>query len=115
MNISYRREGEYQIPSLELEESGGSYGKYGMLRLSYLKEHRRGTYSYLLTQGALTAHLAEIDRTAREQVMQTVEAMKAEAGVTEELKARDMLEWTGRVNALKQQAEELVLRELIYR
>ena len=114
MKISYQREGEFLIPNLVQEGSSVNYGKYGMLRLSYLKENRQGTYSALLTQGELSAHLAEIDRVAREQVMDTVEAMKEKAGVTEELKARDMLEWTGRVNALKQQAEELVLRELIY-
>ncbi|MEA4954843.1 MAG: TnpV protein [Pseudoflavonifractor sp.] len=112
--IKYVKSGEYLLPDLTLGESGETYGKYGMLRKTFLKEHREGTYDALLMQGKLTAHLAEIDRTAQEQVEQMIESMKAAAGVTEELKAQDMTEWVGRLNALKNQAEEVVLRELIY-
>lgn len=115
MELKYKQMGEYLVPDLTLEESGETYGKYGMLRLTYLKEHRRGTYSALLVQSKLTPHLVEIDRTAREQVEQTMEAMKGEAGLTEELKASDPMDWTGRMNALKNQAEEIVLAELIYK
>ncbi|MEA4934528.1 MAG: TnpV protein [Lawsonibacter sp.] len=115
MELNYRRSGEYRLPNLLLEESGETYGKYGMLRKSYLQEHRKGTYISLLTQGKLTAYLAGIDRTARMQIEQTVEAMKAGAGVTEELKAKDPMEWTGRMNTLKHQAEDAIYQELIYK
>lgn len=115
MDTSYRWSGAYLLPALLLEESGEAYGKYGMLRKSYLQEHRKGTYIKLLTQGKLTAYLAGIDRTARTQIEQTIETMKAQAGVTEELKARDPMEWAGRMNTLKHQAEDVVYQELIYK
>lgn len=113
--LSYRQEGDYLVPDLQPpEDSGRTYGKYGMLRKTYLKEHRRGTYSALMLQGTLTDHLAEVDEAAREQVSQLVETMKMEAGLTEELKSNDPMEWVGRMNTLKQRAEEMVLAELVY-
>ncbi|MEM5780486.1 MAG: TnpV protein [Lawsonibacter sp.] len=115
MDLSARYSGAHWLPNLTSEEGGQTFGKYGMLRQFYLQEHRKGTYINLLTKGKLTAYLAGIDRTARTQIEQTVEAMKAEAGVTEELKSRDPMEWAGRMTALKHQAEDVVYRELIYR
>lgn len=112
--LAYRQEGDYLIPDLDLPDSGRTYGKYGMLRRTYLQERRPGTYSAMLLQGTLWDHLADVDEAAQEQVSRTLEAMKREAGATEDLKARDMMAWVGLVNNLKQRAEEQVLPDLIY-
>ena len=89
-------------------------GKYGLLRRRYLKEHRKVLFTNLLTSGRLNEHLAEIDRTARQRVEQTVTAMAQAEGVTEELKAADPMKWVGLMNNLRNAAEETVLAELIY-
>lgn len=114
MEVSYQWCGACLALDLGVGDSQ-TYGKYGMLRKSYLQEHGQGTYIRLLVQGKLSAYLAGIDRTARAQVEQAVEDGKVEAGVTDELKARDPMEWAGRMNSLKQQAEEAVYQDLIYR
>lgn len=108
------REG-HGLPYMMPEGGVETFGKYGMLRKSYLQEHRKGTYINLINQRKLTAYLAGIDRTARTQIEETVEAMKAEAGVTEELKSRAPMEWAGRMTVLRHLAEDAVYRELIYR
>ena len=115
MELSYRQNGDYLIPDIEMDTQPTEViGKYGMMRKAFLKEHRSGTYNALLLQSRLTEHLLEIDRTAREQVEQTMAQMAKAEGVTEELKATDPLRWTGLINNLRHSAEELVLSDLIY-
>lgn len=114
MELTYRREGNYLIPNLYLDQPQEAPGKYGLLRKRFLKEHQRGIYTGMLLNGTLQAHLLEIDRTAREQVEQTMDAMANAEGVTEALKARDQMAWVARINSIKQRAEEIVFRELIY-
>ena len=76
MELSYRQNGDYLIPDIEMDEQPREIiGKYGMMRKAFLKEHRSGTYNALLLQSRLTEHLLEIDRTAREQVEQTMAQM----------------------------------------
>ena len=96
------------------QEPETALGKYGLLRRRYLKEHRKVLFTNLLTSGRLNEHLAEIDRTARQRVEQTVTAMAQAEGVTEELKAADPMKWVGLMNNLRNAAEETVLAELIY-
>lgn len=113
--LTYHQEGDYLIPDLEIpEDSGRTYGKYGELRKKFLQEHRKGSYSAMLLRCTLTDHLADVDEVAREQVEQLCKDMALQEGVTEELKARDMLAWVGKVNSIKQRAEEIVLQSLIY-
>ena len=115
MELSYRQNGDYLIPDIKMDDQpAGMIGKYGRMRKTFLKEHRSGTYNSLLLQNRLTEHLLEIDRTAREQVEQTMAQMAQTEGVTEELKATDPLRWTGLMNNLRHCAEELVLSDLIY-
>ena len=115
MEVNYRQNGDYLIPDIQMDEQPTeSIGKYGRMRKAFLKEHRKGTYNALLLTGDLTAHLLEIDRTAREQIEQTVAQMAKAEGVTEELKARDQMKWVGLMNNLRHSAEELILPELIY-
>ena len=89
-------------------------GKYGMMRKVFLKEHRSGTYNALLLQSRLTEHLLEIDRTAREQVEQTMAQMAKAEGVTESLKARDQMAWVQQMNNIKSRAEETVIAEIVH-
>ena len=93
--------------------AGGPIGKYGRMRQRYLKEHRPGLYSSLILSEKLYPHLLEIDRAARERMDAMLPRMMEAAGVTEELKARDLMRWVGLINTLKAQAEEAVITEII--
>ena len=115
MELSYRQNGDYLIPDIEMDDQlAGMIGKYGRMRKAFLKEHRSGTYSALLLQNKLTEHLLEIDRTAREQVEQTMAQMAQVEGVAERLKAEDQMLWVQRMNNIKKRAEEAVRNDLIY-
>ena len=114
MDLAYTRNGDNLFPALNLEDADPPIGKYGLLRKSYLKEHRRGWYSSLLLAGKLDAHLAEIDRTCTERVELIMNQLAQREGVTEALKASDQMEWVVRMNNFRARAEEIVLSELVY-
>ena len=113
MDLTYRTESGYRLPNLEVPEAP-QVGKYGMLRRSYLANHKHGIYTGMLITGELNSHLAEIDRQATEMMEQLTAKMAAEQGVTEALKASDQLTWVGRMNNIKAAAEEMVLAEIVY-
>ena len=113
MEVTYRAEGDYLLPNLTVPEAP-RVGKYGMLRRSYLKNHRNGIYTGMMLSGKLDGHLAEIDRQAHEMVERLTAEMAARQGVNEQLKATDQMKWVGLMNNIKASAEEIVLRELIY-
>ena len=113
--ITYTRQGDYNLPNLlPPQEEPVPHGKYALLRKKFLKEHRRVTYTNLLTSGKLNSHLAEIQQTAQRRMEQIVAQMAKAQGVTEELKASDRMKWVGLMNNLQDAAEEMVLAELIY-
>ena len=112
--MSYTLHGDYYLPDLVLREEEPIYGKYGMLRKQFLKEHRSARYQYLLLIGKLNEHLNQIDQEAREQVETLMEQMTEKQGVTEELKAQDQMEWVRLMNNIKASAEEIVLKNMIY-
>ena len=113
---TYRKQGDYLIPYLTLLESDeNSIGVYGQRHLNYLQEHRKLTYINLLTSGKLNAYLADIDNQAQERFELLVTQMKNAQCITEQLKADNPMEWVGRMNCIRQQVEELILRELICR
>lgn len=113
--ISYTLYGDYYLPDLELkEQEEAHYGKYGMLRKSFLKKHRSGLYSSYLLTGKLTAHLNEVDQQANERMKMLVDQMMKRQAITEELKVRDQMEWVGAVNNIQNVAEEIVLKEIVY-
>ena len=112
--MSYTLHGDYYLPDLVLNEEEPTYGKYGMLRKQFLKEHRSARYQYLLLTGKLTEHLNQIDQEAREQVEMLMEQMAEKQGVTEELKLRNQMKWVGLMNNIKASAEEVVLKATIY-
>lgn len=102
-------------PDLKLPE-GTHYniGKYGLMRWEYLKNHRRWEYRKLLMAGELNKHLHEVDEECHERMELLVERMKVSAGITEELKSSDFMQWIGLVNNVRNAAEEIVLKELVY-
>ena len=112
--MSYTLHGDYYLPDLVLREEEPTYGKYGMLRKQFLKEHRSAGYQYLLLTGKLNEHLNQIDQEAREQVETLMEQMTEKQGVTEELKSQDQMEWVRLMNNIKASAEEIVLKNMIY-
>lgn len=112
--MSYTLHGDYYLPDLVLREEEPTYGKYGMLRKQFLKEHRSARYQYLLLTGKLNEHLNQTDQEAREQVETLMEQMTEKQGVTEELKAQDQMERVRLMNNIKASAEEMVLKEILY-
>ena len=112
--MSYTLHGDYYLPDLVLREEEPIYGKYGMLRKQFLKEHRSAGYQYLLLTGKLNEHLNQTDQEAREQVETLMEQMTEKQGVTEELKAQDQMKWVRLMNNIKASAEEIVLKNMVY-
>jgi hypothetical protein len=112
MELTYTQQGDYLLPDLALPEEQTHIGKYGMLRRTYLKNHRKGMYASLMLSGGLRSHLAEIDRTAKERV-ERITAQLLESSPAPD-KASDQMAWVSHMNSLKHQAEETVLTELIY-
>lgn len=114
--LEYRlaKDGMY-YPVLELPESTNfEFGKYGIMRCEYLQTHKREQYIRLFVSGKLNEHLHEVDEECSEMVSQLIEQMKPGAGVTEDLKATDPMEWVRFMNSLKSAAEEIVLKEKVY-
>ena len=102
-------------PNLVSTDEEPHYGKYGMMRKAYLKEHRPAMYSLYMLEDRLTEHLNTVDDEAQERMDILVRQMMDRQGITEELKVRDQMEWVRAVNGIRNMAEEIVLNELIYR
>ena len=114
--IKYELRGEQYYPIFsETNSTEHHICKYGLLHRDYLKQHKRGTYTTLLTEGRLNAHLHEIDVQANEMVEVIVANLARKRGIDEELKASDTLKWVAEMNNIKASAEEIVLREVIYK
>ena len=113
--IEYKRQGDYYIPNLVLPKQKKIHlNKYGRMRLNYLKEYKKAEYTILFIENKLMEHLEEIQETATKRVNQIIEDLKAKSNLTEDMKNTDMLYWVGTMNVIKQQAEEIVINELIY-
>ena len=113
--IKYELRGEQYYPILTIEEEKEHrIGKYGLLHRDYIKQHKRGTYTTLLTEGKLNAYLHEIDVQANEMVEAIVANLAQERGIDEELKASDAIKWVAEMSNIKASAEESVLREMVY-
>ena len=109
----YREENGHLIPDIALpEQTDYQIGKYGRMHLDYIKNHRRGRYTTLLTEGKLNARLHEIDIEANEMLEIIIPRLVNERGIDEDLKNRDMLRWIAEMNSIKSSAEEIVLREV---
>ena len=112
--LDYTLHGDYYLPDLEVE-SGYPLGKYGMVRMQYLKEHRPGLYTRLLLSGKLNDDLHQADVQAQHLLETMIPQMAKEAGVTEAMKMRNQLRWVGMMNAIKAQVEEIIWNDIIYR
>ena len=111
---TYREENGHLIPDIALpEQVNYQIGKYGQFYLDFIKNHRRGRYTTLLTEGNLNVQLHEIDIEANETLETIIPRLAAERGIDENLKARDMLRWVAEMNNIKASAEEIVLREVV--
>ena len=112
MNIPYIRSGDYLLPNLEPPEEP-KISIWGQRRRKVLREHQKPLYTAMLLGDTLNTHLEEVDRSAAEMFDRLIEQMKDREGITEELKSSSQLEWVQRMNAIRQEAAELVTRELI--
>ena len=111
---TYREENGHLIPNVTLpEQTDYQIGKYGRMHLDYIKQHRRGRYTTLLTEDKLNTRLHEIDLEANEVLETIIPRLAAERGIDENLKARDMLRWVAEMNNIKASAEEIVMREVV--
>ena len=113
MTITYTQVDDYLLPNLIPPESP-KVGRWGMLRHSYLRNHREGIYTGMLMKGTLNAHLEEVDRQANEMEQRLVSQLAQQENVKEQLKAENQLEWVQRMNNIRNRAEKMILHELIY-
>ena len=111
--LSYTLNGDYYLPDLEINEEEPTYGKYGIMRKQFLKEHRSARYQYLVLTGKLTDHLNQVDKEVREKAEILMEQMAVQWGVTEELKMQDQMEWVRKMNNIRSRAVEIIDVELI--
>ncbi|MCI2046873.1 MAG: TnpV protein [Faecalibacterium sp.] len=115
MNIRYVQCGDVYLPDFALPESVSPHlGKYGRLRLAYLKEKKCDAYTAMLLNGTLNAHLSEVDAAARAMLEDLIPSMAKAQGITEALKTADPMAWVRQMNNIKACAEEIVLVELCF-
>lgn len=116
MSGTYVRQGDYFIPALKLpkEDTTKPIGVWGQRHRRYLKEHKRATYTTLLTSSKLNGYLADIDGQAEEMFSRLVEQTAEREGVTEQLKSDNQLEWVRRINNIRNRAIEIINTDLIY-
>ena len=115
MKIDYRKCGDYYIPNLVISNTKNfKLGKYGKMRLNYLKTQKKAEYSILLTEDKLSEHLQEIDKSAANRYNLLMKQFVEQENITEELKAINQFEWVGKMNSIKNRVEEIIFNELIY-
>ena len=114
-NIDYVLVGDYYIPDLKLPNEERPIGKYGWMHREYLKEYNPMMFNDLVLDGQLWTYLADLNEQAQGRLSLIVEQMKVTEGVTEELKAADQMAWLGAMNSIHNRAEEIVLKEIVYR
>ena len=115
MNISYERIGDYLLPNLILEKKKQfNIGKYGLLRLEYIKKYKLGLYFDLLVSDKLNEYLHEIDTTLTEKVQKLIKELAEKENITEKLKENNQMLWVSTMNNIKNIAEEIILKEYIY-
>ena len=114
MNIPYIRSGDYFIPDLKLTEETRPIGRWGRMHRDYLKEHHPIRFNNLVLSGNLWTYLADLNEQAQERLDRIMQQMKEAEGVTEAMKATDPMVWVQRMNSIRNRAEEIILREMIY-
>ena len=114
--IEYIKQGDYYLPNLILapEETNYKIGKYGRLKLNYLKNNKKVEYSILLIESKLNRYLHEIDIASEDMLKSIISQLMKQENVTEELKSTNQMEWVQAMNNIRNRAEEIILKELIY-
>lgn len=113
--ITYHREGDYLIPDLYLpKQPEKSIGKYGRLRLEYIKNFKKGLYTELLLNGTLKQHLIDMDESINAKVNELIKQFAEAEHIDENLKAHHQMEWVQSMNNIKNRAEEIVFNEILY-
>ena len=116
MKITYREENGCFYPNLELpKQTNYTIGKYGLIHLDFIKAHRKGRYITLVSECRLNEYLHEINLEANEMLDAIITRLANERGIDEDLKAHDMLRWVAEMNNIKENAEEILLKEVIYK
>ena len=114
--ITYHREGDYYIPDIYIKDNKKvNLGKYGLMRLNYLKEYKKGIYKAMWLQGTLQKHLVEIDKECRELENKIVKEIAEKENINEELKQKNQMKWVQLMNVTQNQAQEIILNEIIWR
>ena len=115
MIISYTKVGDYLLPDLKLEDKERfNIGKYGLLKLEYLKKNKRGLYTELLMKDKLNEYLYDIDTILMEKEQSLIKKLAEKANINEELKNNNQMLWIGEMNNIKHRVEEIILKEYIY-
>lgn len=114
--IEYIKQGDYYLPNLVLapEDTNYSIGKYGKMKLNYLKNNKKAEYTILFMNGKLNRYLHEIDIACEDRIKTIISQLVKQENVTEELKGTNQMEWVGKMNSIKNRAEEIIFNELIY-
>ena len=116
--ITYHKEGDYYIPDLYLAENeyekNYHIGKYGHLRLEYLKKYKKADYTIMFMEGSLRKHIVDTDKKAKERLKILIKQMLDKNPIDENLKDTNPLKWIGLMNNYKYSAEEIIFKELIY-
>lgn len=115
MNISYTKKGDYLLPNLILKDKEQfNIGKYGLLKLDYLKRNNKGLYTKLLAENKLDKYIHNIDTTLIEMEQRLIKELSEKENITEELKSRNGVEWFKSMNNIKFRVQEIILKEYIY-
>ena len=112
--LTYTHVGDYYIPNIALPEENRPIGRWGRLHRDYLEKHHPILFNDLVLSGQLWTYLADLNEQAQERLFLIVEQMKTAEGVSEELKAANQMAWVGAMNSIRNRAEEIILREMIY-
>lgn len=114
--IEYIKQGNYYLPNLVLAQEDTNYaiGKYGRMKLNYLKNNKKAEYTILSMDGKLNRYLHEIDIACKDRIKTIISQLVKQENITEELKATNQIEWVGKMNSIKNRAEEIIFNELIY-
>ena len=111
----YELQGDYYIPCLKLpEQETKEIGVWGMRHMDYMKQHRKATYNRLSFEGKLNAYLYDVNTQAEKMFFELVNQMQVREGINEQLKAENQMEWVRRMNNIRQRANEIIYKELIY-
>ena len=113
--MEYVLAGDYYIPNMKLPDEERTIGKYGRMHRDYLKENYPMRFNHLVLEGKFWTYLADLNEQAQERLSLIIEQMKVAEGVTEELKAADQVAWVRAMNSIHNRAEEIVLKEIVYR